>query len=82
MTGPILLILAAWAPAVVPPESGRYFPEPHRWERIEPHRAGFGGNYIYIDECNDLQVVLRWVPDLPGVIGKVMEALEDPRLCA
>ncbi|MFU8876670.1 MAG: serine hydrolase domain-containing protein, partial [Wenzhouxiangellaceae bacterium] len=43
--------------------------------------AGFGGNYIYVDECNDLVVVLRWVPDLAEVIEKVLAALEDPPAC-
>ncbi|MDZ7790275.1 MAG: serine hydrolase [Xanthomonadales bacterium] len=36
--------------------------------------AGFGGNYIYIDECNDLVVVLRWIPDLEGVIERILAA--------
>jgi len=43
--------------------------------------AGFGGNYVYVDECNDLVVVLRWVPDLEGVIERVLGALEEPRSC-
>jgi len=43
--------------------------------------AGFGGNYIYIDECNDLVVVLRWVPDLAEVIEKVLAALRNPAAC-
>ncbi|MEX2496651.1 MAG: serine hydrolase [Woeseia sp.] len=41
--------------------------------------AGFGGNYIYIDECNDLLIVLRWIPDLPGVVEQVMRSMNDPR---
>lgn len=43
--------------------------------------AGFGGNFIYIDECNDLLVVLRWIPDLAGVIERVMKALTEPAEC-
>ncbi len=43
--------------------------------------AGFGGNYIYIDECNDLVVVLRWIPDLAGVIERVLGALQQPQSC-
>lgn len=43
--------------------------------------AGFGGNYVYIDECNDLVVVLRWVPDLAGVIEKVLGAMENANAC-
>ena len=38
--------------------------------------AGFGGNYIYIDQENDLLVVLRWVPKLPEVIERIMAALQ------
>jgi len=40
--------------------------------------AGFGGNYIYVDECNDLVVVLRWIPELAGVL----EAKESVTNCA
>jgi hypothetical protein len=38
--------------------------------------AGFGGNYIYVDEEHDLVVVLRWIPDLAGVVERVLAALE------
>ncbi len=37
--------------------------------------AGFGGNYIYIDEPNELVVVLRWTPDLEGAITRILNAL-------
>lgn len=37
--------------------------------------AGFGGNYIYIDEANDLLIVLRWTPALEEVVTAVTEAL-------
>jgi len=43
--------------------------------------AGFGGNYIYVDECNDLVVVLRWVPDLAGVIERVLGAMDNANAC-
>ncbi|MFO7763165.1 MAG: serine hydrolase [Wenzhouxiangellaceae bacterium] len=43
--------------------------------------AGFGGNYVYVDECNDLVVVLRWVPELADVIEKVLEAMDDASTC-
>ena len=43
--------------------------------------AGFGGNYVYVDECNDLVVVLRWVPDLAGVIEKILGAMDHPNAC-
>jgi CubicO group peptidase (beta-lactamase class C family) len=37
--------------------------------------AGFGGHYVYVDQANDLVVVLRWVPDLAGVITQVLAAM-------
>lgn len=40
--------------------------------------AGFGGNYIYVDEQHDLVIVLRWIPDLPGVVERVLGALNHP----
>lgn len=43
--------------------------------------AGFGGNYVYVDECNDLVVVLRWIPDLAGVIEKVLDAMDNANAC-
>lgn len=36
--------------------------------------AGFGGNYIYVDEENDLVIVLRWVPKMPEVINAFLDA--------
>ncbi|MBW3549411.1 MAG: beta-lactamase family protein [Proteobacteria bacterium] len=39
--------------------------------------AGFGGNYVYIDREHDLVVVLRWTPDLEGVVTRVLAALES-----
>jgi CubicO group peptidase (beta-lactamase class C family) len=39
--------------------------------------AGFGGNYIYIDEQNDLLIVLRWVPALEEVITAITGALDS-----
>ena len=43
--------------------------------------AGFGGNYIYIDECHDLVVVLRWIPALEDVITGLLEALRPAERC-
>jgi CubicO group peptidase (beta-lactamase class C family) len=40
------------------------------------YAAGNGGNYIYIDEEHDLVVVLRWIPDLAGVIERILGALD------
>lgn len=37
----------------------------------------FGGNFIYIDQQNDLLVVLRWVPALEEVVAAVTAAIED-----
>ncbi|MCW8927105.1 MAG: beta-lactamase family protein [Xanthomonadales bacterium] len=37
--------------------------------------AGFGGNFIYIDQLNDLLIVLRWVPALEEVVPAVMAAI-------
>ncbi|MEE8340255.1 MAG: serine hydrolase, partial [Xanthomonadales bacterium] len=39
------------------------------------YAAGFGGNYIYVDQENDLLIVLRWVPDLAAVVEAVLAAL-------
>ena len=43
--------------------------------------AGFGGNYIYVDECHDLLVVLRWIPDLEGTIDRILGALDPSARC-
>lgn len=40
--------------------------------------AGFGGHYVYVDPANDLVLVLRWVPDLAGVVTRVLSALSPP----
>jgi CubicO group peptidase (beta-lactamase class C family) len=40
------------------------------------YAAGGGGNYVWVDRENDLVVVVRWVPDLGGVIQRVMAAIE------
>jgi CubicO group peptidase (beta-lactamase class C family) len=39
--------------------------------------SGFGGNYIYIDQHNDLLIVLRWIPALDEVIPAFMAAFSD-----
>ena len=39
--------------------------------------AGFGGNYIYVDQENDLLIVLRWIPALEEVVEAVMSAIEN-----
>ena len=42
------------------------------------HAAGFGGNYIYIDEKNDLVIVTRWLQPgkLNDMVKLVLESLE------
>ena len=42
------------------------------------YAAGFGGNYIYVDPENDLLIVLRWTPDVAGVVKNFIDALEHP----
>lgn len=41
--------------------------------------AGFGGNFIYVDDVNELVIVLRWIPDLEGVVTRVLAALQQDR---
>jgi CubicO group peptidase (beta-lactamase class C family) len=38
--------------------------------------AGGGGNHIWIDRERDLVVVTRWVPNLNGVVERVLSAME------
>ncbi len=40
------------------------------------YASGFGGNYVYVDQENDLLIVLRWTPDLSGVVEKVLAAIK------
>jgi CubicO group peptidase (beta-lactamase class C family) len=40
--------------------------------------AGFEGHYIYVDPEHDLVIVLRWIPDLAGVVERVLAALAPP----
>jgi hypothetical protein len=39
------------------------------------YAAGGGGNYVWVDPEHDLVVVIRWVPDLNGVIQRVLAAI-------
>jgi len=44
-----------------------------KWDQVPDHvyyAAGFGGNYIVVDEQNDLVVVLRWIDT--GVLDEFM----------
>lgn len=40
--------------------------------------AGFGGNHVYVDREHDLVIVVRWTPDISGVVERVLGALRDP----
>ena len=40
------------------------------------YAAGFGGNYIVVDEENDLLVVVRWMPELNEFLKIIYESLE------
>jgi CubicO group peptidase (beta-lactamase class C family) len=42
------------------------------------HAAGFGGNYIIVDDVNDLVIVLRWIDNsaLPEFMSKVYRSLK------
>lgn len=42
------------------------------------YAAGGGGNYVWVDPEHDLVVVIRWIPDLNGLLEKVLAALEPP----
>lgn len=49
-------------------------PGPRHWENLPEHlyyAAGFGGNFIVIDQENDLVLVLRWLE--PGQIETFLE---------
>ena len=42
------------------------------------YAAGGGGNYVWVDRENDLVVVTRWIPNLTGIIDRVMASFEAP----
>jgi CubicO group peptidase (beta-lactamase class C family) len=41
------------------------------------YATGFGGNYIVVDEQNDLVVVVRWMPNLNDFLKIVLDAVKD-----
>jgi len=45
-------------------------------ERIY-YASGFGGNFIVVDEQNDLVVVVRWMPNLNDFLKIVLDAVKD-----
>ncbi len=38
--------------------------------------SGFEGHFIYVDAQHDLVIVLRWIPDVAGVVERVLGALD------
>jgi CubicO group peptidase (beta-lactamase class C family) len=38
--------------------------------------AGFGGNYIVVDNEHDLVIVVRWTGDLDGIIKRVLDSIK------
>ncbi|MEX0649344.1 MAG: serine hydrolase [Balneolaceae bacterium] len=52
------------------------------WKGVPDHvfyAAGFGGNYIIVDQQNDLLIVLRWISNsaLEEFVGRVYSSLES-----
>jgi CubicO group peptidase (beta-lactamase class C family) len=41
------------------------------------YASGFGGNYIVVDEKNDLVVVVRWMPKLNDFLKIVLDAVKE-----
>jgi CubicO group peptidase (beta-lactamase class C family) len=38
--------------------------------------AGFGGNYIVVDNEHDLVIVVRWTGDLDGIIKRILDSIK------
>jgi len=52
-----------------------------KWDGVPEHvyyAAGFGGNYIIVDDKNDLVIVLRWIDTraLERFVSTVYQALD------
>lgn len=69
------------AKAVVPSEANASYgymwwlnQGPRKWQQVEDshvfYAAGFGGNFVVLDQKRDLMVVTRWLE--PGKIGELM----------
>ena len=41
------------------------------------YASGFGGNFIVVDEQNDLVVVVRWMPNLNEFLKIVLDAVKE-----
>lgn len=52
---------------------------PRKWSQVEDeslfYGAGFGGNFVVVDQKNDLVVITRWLE--PSKIGELMEIVLD-----
>jgi CubicO group peptidase (beta-lactamase class C family) len=38
--------------------------------------AGFGGNYIVVDNEHDLVIVVRWTGNLDGIVKRVLDSIK------
>lgn len=52
-----------------------------KWPNVPDHvyyAAGFGGNYIIVDEKNDMVIVLRWIDNgaLPEFVSRIYRSLK------
>ena len=51
---------------------------PRKWEQVEDesifYAAGFGGNFIVIDQANDMVIVTRWLE--PSKIGEMVSLVQ------
>jgi CubicO group peptidase (beta-lactamase class C family) len=80
------LIAAEWTEAIQTPapayESYGYMwwlnRGPRSWEGVPDHlfyAAGFGGNYIVVDQKNDMVIVTRWLE--PSQLGEMVRMIYD-----
>lgn len=76
------LISEAWIQAAQKPSSAKndygymWWINTNRWKDVSKDlyfAAGFGGNYIVIDQVNDLVVVTRWIDD--NHMGELMQLI-------
>lgn len=40
------------------------------------YASGGGGNYIWVDQVNDLLIVMRWVPNMRPVVSAITDAID------
>ncbi len=81
------LLPAEWVEQIVQPTESRPDYGYMWWLNIGKQRlpaapesayyaAGFGGNYVYVDNQHDLVIVLRWIPEIAPVIERFLLALD------